>query len=165
MLPVPASGTTSRRSVVRGAAWAVPAIVVASAAPATAMSPAPPRGPLQFEGPGCTAIGAGVWYFFALTVRQDIDPEPIPFTFEFSTTQLTHHGQRPLPEGPNAIHFHPLANIPPRVTINFSALEEVSEGTLVLRYTHGGATHEISVHSVFDVGCLDRGIRPWFPPV
>jgi hypothetical protein len=43
----------SRRSVVKGAAWAVPAVVVAAAAPTVAASP----GPLTFTGGACKLPG------------------------------------------------------------------------------------------------------------
>lgn len=43
----------SRRSVVKGAAWAVPAVAVASAAPAMAAS----KGPISFTGKACKLPG------------------------------------------------------------------------------------------------------------
>ncbi len=49
----------ARRSVVKGAAWAVPAVVVASAAPAMAGSPPPrpPRPRVVFSGAACKLPG------------------------------------------------------------------------------------------------------------
>lgn len=44
--------TTSRRSVIKAAAWAAPAVVVATKAPAYATSGTPPKGPTLV--PSCT---------------------------------------------------------------------------------------------------------------
>lgn len=44
-----------RRTVLKGAAWAAPVIVLATAAPAAAASPAPPA----YSGPAFVVIGAG----------------------------------------------------------------------------------------------------------
>ena len=53
----------SRRTVVVGTAWAVPAIVVASAAPAMALS-----GPVTFTGRACKSPGNPKRYLFEITV-------------------------------------------------------------------------------------------------
>jgi hypothetical protein len=53
----------SRRTVVVGTAWAVPAIVVASAAPAMALS-----GPVTFTGRACKSPGNPKRYIFELSV-------------------------------------------------------------------------------------------------
>ena len=53
----------SRRTVVVGTAWAVPAIVVASAAPAMALS-----GPVTFTGRACKSAGNPKLYVFELSV-------------------------------------------------------------------------------------------------
>lgn len=56
------AGGVSRRTVVRGAAWAAPAIMIASAAPAIAASPGPvvPSG----SGSACKHPGNPKWYHF-----------------------------------------------------------------------------------------------------
>ena len=53
----------SRRTVVVGTAWAVPAIVVASAAPAMALS-----GPVTFTGRACKSPGNPKRYLFEISV-------------------------------------------------------------------------------------------------
>lgn len=66
----------SRRSVVKGAAWAVPAVVVAGAAPTVAAS----AGPLSFTGGACKLPGNSTdtfqGYVFELTAVNTIGPNP-----------------------------------------------------------------------------------------
>ncbi len=66
----------SRRSVVKGAAWAVPAVVVAGAAPTVAAS----AGPLSFTGGACKLPGNSTdtlkGYVFELTAVNTIGPLP-----------------------------------------------------------------------------------------
>jgi hypothetical protein len=68
----------SRRSVVKGAAWAVPAIAVASAAPTVAAS----QGPLEFTGGACKLPGNATdtfkGYVFELMAYNA--PGPLPTT-------------------------------------------------------------------------------------
>lgn len=55
-----ASRGISRRTLVKGTAWAVPAVAVASAAPAYAVSKLPPPPPPVFNwGAGCATVGNG----------------------------------------------------------------------------------------------------------
>lgn len=67
----------SRRSVVKGAAWAVPAVVVAGAAPAVAAS----KGPLEFTGKACKLPGNATdifkGYVFELVATNTLGPNPI----------------------------------------------------------------------------------------
>ena len=66
----------SRRSVVKGAAWAVPAIAVASAAPTVAAS----EGPLSFTGGACKLPGNAndifKGYVFELSAVNVLGPNP-----------------------------------------------------------------------------------------
>ena len=71
------STSPSRRSVVIGAAWAVPAVVVAGAAPTVAASP----GPINFTGNACKLPGNSQdifkGYVFELTAVNTPGPDPI----------------------------------------------------------------------------------------
>lgn len=66
----------SRRSVVKGAAWAVPAVVVAGAAPTVAAS----AGPLSFTGGACKLPGNAndifKGYVFELLAVNTLGPNP-----------------------------------------------------------------------------------------
>ncbi|GAA2493390.1 hypothetical protein [Terrabacter carboxydivorans] len=70
------SAPPSRRSVVKGAAWAVPAVVVAGAAPTVAAS----SGPLSFTGGACKLPGNAndifKGYVFELTAVNTLGPGP-----------------------------------------------------------------------------------------
>ncbi|MGW5242053.1 hypothetical protein ACWEOW_24240 [Monashia sp. NPDC004114] len=70
------STSPSRRSVVKGAAWAVPAVVVAGAAPTVAAS----NGPLEFTGGACKLPGNATdvlkGYVFELTANNTTGPLP-----------------------------------------------------------------------------------------
>lgn len=70
------SAPPSRRSVVKGAAWAVPAVVVAGAAPTVAAS----AGPLSFSGAACKLPGASSsifkGYVFELVAVNQPGPGP-----------------------------------------------------------------------------------------
>ncbi|KRF43276.1 hypothetical protein ASH01_15875 [Terrabacter sp. Soil811] len=70
------SAPPSRRSVVKGAAWAVPAVVVAGAAPTVAAS----SGPLAFTGGACKLPGNSTdilkGYVFELTAVNSPGPQP-----------------------------------------------------------------------------------------
>ena len=71
-----APNNISRRRVVAGAAWSVPAVMVASAAPAVAASP----GPLEFTGGACKLPGNATdtfkGYVFELTATNTTGPLP-----------------------------------------------------------------------------------------
>lgn len=70
------SAPPSRRSVVKGAAWAVPAVVVAGAAPTVAAS----VGPLEFTGGACKLPGNSSdilkGYVFELIATNTAGPNP-----------------------------------------------------------------------------------------
>src|SRR6476661_11238847 len=70
------SAPPSRRSVVKGAAWAVPAVVVAGVAPTVAAS----GGPLSFTGGACKLPGNSTdtfqGYVFELTAVNTAGPLP-----------------------------------------------------------------------------------------
>jgi hypothetical protein len=70
------SAPPSRRSVVKGAAWAVPAVVVAGAAPTVAAS----AGPLTFTGGACKLPGNAndifKGYLFELAAVNTLGPLP-----------------------------------------------------------------------------------------
>src|SRR5262245_32612177 len=70
------STSPSRRTVVKGAAWAVPAVVVAGAAPAMAASP----GFLTFTGRACKLPGNSTSTFkgfvFELVAKNVTGPQP-----------------------------------------------------------------------------------------
>lgn len=70
------SAPPSRRSVVKGAAWAVPAVVVAGAAPTVAAS----EGPLRFTGAACKLPGNAndifKGYVFELIATNSPGPNP-----------------------------------------------------------------------------------------
>ncbi|MEW1954973.1 hypothetical protein [Terrabacter sp. NPDC080008] len=72
----PRAASPSRRSVVKGAAWAVPAVVVAGAAPTVAAS----AGPLSFTGGACKLPGGSTdtfkGYVFELTAVNTVGPNP-----------------------------------------------------------------------------------------
>lgn len=68
----------SRRTVVKGAAWAVPAVIVAGAAPTVAAS----KGPLEFTGHACKLPGNSTpafnkGYVFELVANNTPGPGPI----------------------------------------------------------------------------------------
>jgi hypothetical protein len=67
----------SRRRVVAGAAWSVPAVMVASAAPAVAAS----KGPLEFTGGACKLPGNAneifKGYVFELIGTNTLGPDPL----------------------------------------------------------------------------------------
>lgn len=71
------SAPPSRRSVVKGAAWAVPAVVVAGAAPTVAAS----EGPLRFTGGACKLPGNAndifKGYVFELIATNSPGPNPV----------------------------------------------------------------------------------------
>ena len=61
--PKPKSGI-SRRTVVAGTAWAVPAVIVATATPAFAAL----SGPVTFTGVACKDAGHPFSYLFSVTI-------------------------------------------------------------------------------------------------
>lgn len=75
----------ARRTIVKGAAWAVPAVAVASAAPAHAASPNPCIGDLCF---GCASVhkccsgGPKAMYWACVTFTNEGDT-PVDLTFSF----------------------------------------------------------------------------------
>lgn len=77
----PRPSGVSRRTVVKGAAWAVPAITVASAVPAMAAS----QGPIYFTGNACKLPGASIGdgvnykqgYVFELIATNVVGPNPL----------------------------------------------------------------------------------------
>lgn len=72
------STSPSRRSVVKGAAWAVPAVVVAGAAPTVAAS----EGPLTFKGGACKLPGnsSDIFKSYVFELRATNTPGPNPVT-------------------------------------------------------------------------------------
>jgi hypothetical protein len=67
---------TNRRTVVKGAAWAVPAVAVASAAPAMAASPCIPE--ITFSDDSCRCPGQSTEFEFTYFVRLCADDTTCP---------------------------------------------------------------------------------------
>jgi hypothetical protein len=122
----------SRRTVVAGTAWAVPAIVVASAAPAMAAS-----GPVVLSGTACKGPGQSgnfaFAYYFQVTLTNNTNSSQ---TYTFNS--ITINGSQP-----------PLTSIAPSsVTVNAQTVTVVTllaqgstnsaNGTAVLAYMIGG---------------------------
>lgn len=82
------SAPPSRRSVVKGAAWAVPAVVVAGAAPTVAAS----AGPLSFTGGACKLPGNAndifKGYLFELAAVNQPGPNPTTAVTVISNVRL-----------------------------------------------------------------------------
>ena len=78
----------SRRTVVVGTAWAVPAIVVASAAPAMALS-----GPVTFTGRACKSPGNPKRYLFEITVTNS-NNVPLQLNADLAGHQRGHERER-----------------------------------------------------------------------
>ncbi len=73
--PKPKAGL-SRRTVVVGTAWAVPAVIVATATPAFALS-----GPVTFTGVACKDPGNPFRYLFSVTItNSNAQPLQVNFT-------------------------------------------------------------------------------------
>ena len=115
----------SRRTVVVGTAWAVPAIVVASAAPAMALS-----GPVTFTGRACKSPGNPKRYLFEITVVNDNN---VPL--EFHAISLVINGVTSANVCPDEGTI--AANSTLTLTIAAGTYPDSANGTAILNYSFG----------------------------
>jgi len=115
----------SRRTVVVGTAWAVPAIVVASAAPAMALS-----GPVTFTGVGCKSPGGQKIYVFQLSVTNDNN-----VALQLNSTSLVINGVTGPTVCPASGTIGPHST--QLITIAGGLFADSANGTATLNYTFG----------------------------
>ena len=115
----------SRRTVVVGTAWAVPAIVVASAAPAMALS-----GPVTFTGRACKSPGNPKRYLFEITVTNSNN---VPL--QLNAISLVINGVTSANVCPTTGTI--AANSSQNVTIAAGTYPDSANGTAILNYSFG----------------------------
>ncbi len=118
----------SRRTVVTGTAWAVPAIVVASAAPAFALS-----GPVTFTGLACKSPGNNSRYLFQISVTNTnnvpIVIHPVSLVVNGDTSETI------CPATDQTVPAHGQATF----TFIAGRFSNSANGTAVFNYTYGPA--------------------------
>ena len=118
----------SRRTVVVGTAWAVPAIVVASAAPALAAS-----GPVVLTGRACKDPGAGQGnksYYFEVTLTNTTNSTA---TYTFSSIEINGTTTTVTPVSTTVN-----ANSSKTIILKAAALPNSANGTATLTYAING---------------------------
>lgn len=151
----------SRRTIAKGVAWSVPAVMVAGIAPAHAASRIPP---LRFVGDGCKdpSGGSGSRYYFALHVDAGVSTASIPFTFDWSEAAgMVHQGQNPGTSTVNTINItqSPTDQI---IILKFSNPNSAANGTLTITYTLNGVQYSPSTTGTFSADC-DNRVPPIIP--
>lgn len=141
----------SRRTVAKGAAWTVPAVVVAAPAASAATS----RKPIDFVGTGCKdpSGGPGARYFFELAIDASVGPASVAFTHTFSESAVfTHVAQRPLPFNEGVINIG--AGVT-SVLLKFNNPNNAANGLLTISYTLDGVDYDIDTDQ-YSADCQNR---------
>lgn len=122
----------SRRTIVAGTAWAVPAIVVASAAPAFALS-----GPVTFTGRACKSPGGNSRYLFEISITNSnnfpIILHPVSLVVNGVTSSTLCPGDQTVP-----------ANSTRTFTFIAGVFGNSANGTALFNYTYGQTGTELT---------------------
>lgn len=120
----------SRRTVVAGTAWAVPAIVVASAAPAFALS-----GPVTFTANACKDPGNNSRYLFQISVTNGTN---VPLTIHPVNLVVNNDIGETICPGNQVVAPNSTATF----TFIAGTYDNSANGTAIFNYTYGPTGNE-----------------------
>ena len=130
----------SRRTLAKGAAWAVPAVAVAAATPAMAASPKPCVGAVcvTLTGDACKHPGNPKWYHFGVTIKNSSTTDT--FTVQFASMNVNGEIKTPTssPGGlsPSSTTIGPNTTL--SVIIDAGLYSNSANGVATLTFSVGG---------------------------
>lgn len=146
----------ARRTIVKGAAWAVPAVTIASAAPVMASSPQPCVGIacVDLTGQACKHPGEPKWYHFEVCITNSSLTEDVTVTFDYMIV----NGVTGTQTSPTGITVAPDTTV--CTSVDSGLYDDSANGLATLYFSVDGVQGSAST-GVNDLPPCGTGNDPW----